>query len=360
MLFEIAAEEAQFHSPLLGGALHTERIQRRTDPLTGQVVLCAESLKTKTQIFLGPTDHGLLEAMARETRPGCFFCPERVETMTPRYPDNLIAGGRVRSGESVLFPNLFPLARIHAVAVAGREHYVPLGKWDAKTISDTFRVCLTLIGAVARKDASIAALTVNCNFLFPAGASLVHPHFQVFGGTGISSGLRRQFLLEQEFYLRQGQAFLSALTDEERQRGERYIGATGGCHWLAAFAPSGTNEMLGVFPELAALTELGDVEINDLAQGLVRLLRFYSDRGYSSFNFSLSAGLLHERAPWSRVRLRLITRQNAAVAYRSDDYFLQKLLGDELVLEQPEDLASAARSYLAGGSPQPSSVAADV
>jgi len=40
-----------------------------------------------------------------------------------------------------------------------------------------------------------------------------------------------------------------------------------------------------------------------------------------------------------------VNRQNLYPNYRNDDYFLQKLLQTELILNLPEDLASEARKY---------------
>jgi hypothetical protein len=41
--------------------------------------------------------------------------------------------------------------------------------------------------------------------------------------------------------------------------------------------------------------------------------------------------------------LRIICRQNVAENYRTDGYFLQRQLGEELMLNTPEDLAEELR-----------------
>src|SRR5208337_5575318 len=51
---------------------------------------------------------------------GCPFCPGQVERTTPAFPD----GTRMRVGESITFPNLFPFARRHVVTAITNSHQV--------------------------------------------------------------------------------------------------------------------------------------------------------------------------------------------------------------------------------------------
>ena len=44
-----------------------------------------------------------------------------------------------------------------------------------------------------------------------------------------------------------------------------------------------------------------------------------------------------------RCMLKIITRQNLYPNYRNDDYFLQKLLQSELIINSPEEIADALR-----------------
>ena len=46
-----------------------------------------------------------------------------------------------------------------------------------------------------------------------------------------------------------------------------------------------------------------------------------------------------------RCFLRVISRQNVCENYRADDYFLQKLLRNEIILTPPEILASTLRDF---------------
>jgi hypothetical protein len=44
-----------------------------------------------------------------------------------------------------------------------------------------------------------------------------------------------------------------------------------------------------------------------------------------------------------------VNRQNFYPNYRNDDYFLQKLLGTDLILNLPEDLAREAKKLFTKG-----------
>jgi hypothetical protein len=46
--------------------------------------------------------------------------------------------------------------------------------------------------------------------------------------------------------------------------------------------------------------------------------------------------------------MRIISRQNVYENYRTDDYFLQKLLRNELILTTPEALAKNLRQVFEG------------
>ena len=65
--------------------------------------------------------------------------------------------------------------------------------------------------------------------------------------------------------------------------------------------------------------------------------------GVSTFNFTLYSGPLGAHDEAFRCFLRVISRQNVYENYRTDDYFLQKLLRNELILTPPETLAASLR-----------------
>ncbi|MBN2054891.1 hypothetical protein JW905_08210, partial [bacterium] len=85
-------------------------------------------------------------------------------------------------------------------------------------------------------------------------------------------------------------------------------------------------------------------QLTALSMGLSTVLALYDRRGLSSFNVSLHSGSLDGGMPGCPVVTRIISRQNMASDYRNDDYFVQKMLGEELVLQPPEELAEELRA----------------
>jgi len=77
-----------------------------------------------------------------------------------------------------------------------------------------------------------------------------------------------------------------------------------------------------------------------LAYGLTRILTWYEDEGLSAFNFTLSGGPLDGHDTGFPVVVRVIARTAFKQDYRTDDYFLQKQLGGELMFAAPEEMAA--------------------
>jgi UDPglucose--hexose-1-phosphate uridylyltransferase len=336
-------ESLGFHSPLEGMALVQQRVLRRQDPLLGHWAAWASGLAGKGAFFFHPTDRELLQRMADDSQPRCFFCPERVEASTPRFPEHLVPGGALRRGECFLFPNLFPIAPVHAVVALGHAHFRQLDDFPVALLADGFGVAIEFVRTHFAGDPAARWFTVNGNYLPPAGASLVHPHMQILGGQHPFTSVERTSAACARWQAEHGQPFFDALLAHEEAAGERWLGRTGPARWLTAYAPQGANEVLAVLPGYCGLDSLDDDAIQGLAAGLERVLAGYHRMGHSTYNLSLQAGPCGEAAPGFPPVLRIICRQNVAENYRTDGYFLQRQLGEELMLNTPEDLAEELR-----------------
>src|SRR5439155_189239 len=79
------------------------------------------------------------------------FCPERVETVTPKLPAPIAAEGRIRSGEALLFPNLLPYSKHSSVSVYSPErHFLPLEELTPRLLADNLAVQVAFARAVCR------------------------------------------------------------------------------------------------------------------------------------------------------------------------------------------------------------------
>jgi galactose-1-phosphate uridylyltransferase len=347
--FEKHVQKSTFHNPMRGNELDTQEITIRRDPLTGYQSAFNPTLQDKVAVFFGPSDQGLIERLARESQARCFLCGDTWKLATPTYPKELVPEGRIQVGEAVLFPNLFPVAPVHAVVRVGGRHYVRLADFDPGMLLDAFQASLQFVRALSQGEPGMRYVTINGNYLHPAGASIPHPHFQIVGADLPFTYMEDVFEHGRRYHRANGGCYWSDIVEVERERGERHIGETGPVCWIAPFSPQGTNEIVGVLRGKRDFLEMDGEDLEGLARGLSLILKGYDSMGISTFNFAVYSGPLGESDDSIRCYLRIISRQNVYENYRTDDYFLQKLLRNELILTPPEVLASTMRGIMQKG-----------
>lgn len=347
--FETHVQKSTFHNPMRGNELDTQEITIRRDPLTGYQSAFNPTLEDKVAVFFGPSDQALIERLARESQARCFLCGDTWKLATPTYPTELVPEGRIQVGEAVLFPNLFPMAHVHAVIRVGDRHYVRLGDFEPGMLLEAFQACAQFVEFLSRGQPDVRYVTINGNYLHPAGASIPHPHFQIAAADLPFTYMEAVFDHSRRYRSEQGSCYWSDIVEVEKEIGERYIGETGPVCWLASFSPQGTNEILGILPERKDFLEADDRDLQGLARGLSCILKGYESMGISTFNFAVYSGPLGGKDDAIRCYIRIISRQNVYENYRTDDYFLQKLLRNELILTPPEILASTMRGILEKG-----------
>ena len=340
--FKKTIEEAHILSPLRDYEDDFHKVEHRYDPLTGRVSLVGLRLTAKYKTLIGETDRELVQSIVQESSSKCFFCSDRVTDSTPRFPQDILPEGRITVGESKLFPNLFPLAKYHAIIVPCDRHFLEPQEFTSRIISDALIAAKGFLSALPRDKMLYAS--INANYMPPAGASALHPHFQV-----IVSETRFNYRVEVEsalhrYHGKNGTVYWDDLLIAERHLGERYIGKTGSVEWITTFSPRCTNEVMGICRE-QTLLDFETEELESLGEGIARVLAYYGEEGYSSFNLSIDSGILTSPKPWSRVVLRLVTRQNLSGAYRAGEHFFQHMLDTEVVIVPPELLAENLRPY---------------
>jgi galactose-1-phosphate uridylyltransferase len=333
-------------NPLIGFKSDVQRVEVRRDPLSGRTSVYNPLIETRSKMFVADADFALLRQLAEESAAHCFFCPNNIDKVA-RFPAELVPQGTVRRGETVLFPNLFALAKYHAVAAVSHSHFLELHQFTPGLIADAFLAMHELVTCIYRQDTAPLCATVNANYLFPAGASLMHPHFQLLLST--SPYTEQANLLEgcRDYFAEHGSAYHPDLVRIEKAEGERYIAQTGAWHWLAAYSPLGSNEILGIHEQCGDFGRLTDADLTALAEGLSAALRVYESLGYLSFNFTLYSRRDPESPDGFNCLIRCMTRQNPYPNYRTDDFFLQKGLQTEVILTLPEKLAAQARPFFA-------------
>jgi len=311
----------------------------RYDPLTGvSGRICHFAFQSAP-----PAD---LEALVETSAASCPFCPGKVETITPRYPDDIVPGGRLRRGQAVLFPNLFPYDDVSAIAVISRAHHHPILDMPSKAIEDGIGLARDFYRIVERRTRDSAAYgIVTWNFMPPAGASQVHPHMQIIHTANPGNGPKRYFDAARDWRIRHGGPFAETLVARERELGERWIGESQAAAWLVPFVPTGIlGDCMAIFPNKATVADLSDDDISDFADGLKRVLAGFAARGLWSFNMVFIpdvSGAASDRH-WLTVRLVPRLYINPAL-HVTDVAYMQLILNERFAMTYPEEMAAYLR-----------------
>jgi galactose-1-phosphate uridylyltransferase len=324
-----------------------QTLEIRRDPLLGDTSIFNPELKDKAQIFFGSCDGDLIDRLIEESAKTCFFCGDAVAKSTPRFMPDFSSEGRIRVGEALLFPNLFSLATYHPVIRLCDAHFLKLSEFTPELISNGLRAARQFITLVYEKDPEISHAAVTANYLFPAGASLVHPHLQMIATPLPYSYQARMLSASRRWLSEHGTSYFADLVTEEKG-GPRYIGQRGRWHWLTPFSPLGNNEIMAIHEEKGDLQALSESDLVQLAAGISDVLGYYEKLGHLSYNYALYSVRQGIDDGSFRLLLKIITRQNLYANYRNDDYFLQKLLQSELIITPPEELAGQVRGHFKG------------
>lgn len=335
---------AELLNPLRGYEAERQEVEHRYDPLTGRETVVTVGRFGYAKRFF-ETDRREVQRLAEETERNCPFCPPRLRSATPLFPDRVVRGGTIRVGGAVLFPGLFAHIEHNAIVILGEEHYLTPGGYGAK-ILDAFLAGLAYLRRLRELHSEPLYASFLGNYLPLSGSTIVHPHMQV-----VASDLPFQLLAEllersREYLERSGRNYWVELIGRE-EGGERWVGRAGGVAWLTPFAPSSTYEVWGISEHSSSILELGEGGLGDFAEGLGRVLRFYEEEGLSCFNFSLYSPLQDEARDYFRVGMRVIARFGYRPPYVSDTWSLQAILGLGEAYDAPEEVARKLRGYFA-------------
>jgi UDPglucose--hexose-1-phosphate uridylyltransferase len=327
---------SRFQKP--GGEGYSERrLQVRFDPLLGTSARIAEGVNLQTSV-----DAALVSFRAQD--PNCPFCAERIDKVTPRIAMEITPAGRIRVGDTVLFPNLVPYSKYATVAVFTTRHWLDLRDFTPALIVDNLAASLDYIRAVTKVDEDARFCAYNINYLYPSGGSLPHPHSQLYVDPFPTSMMRMQHASVMAYWHANGRCFWHDLVAEETKRAERMICRDGPVVWMTPFAPIGFNEVRAVVCERTTILDLSSADLQALASGISRVLTWYDSMGYNSFNLALYSGELGTDGA-DRVNLTMVTRTAMVPFYRSDSMHLERLHWEAALDRTPEDVAADVREY---------------
>ena len=318
-------------------------IEHRIDPLTGSVASINAALAEKAKSFLGAADVALLNELQQKSQANCPFC-DPAEKGT-RYPPELVAEGQLRAGAAVAMPNLFSKCGFDSVVIVDpRNHTLFPSRLSPDALADAIRVCAELVRRARAHDPAVVHHLAGMNFLHPGGSSVPHPHLQVHARRVPYSGIARAMRESQEFFARTGRNYWALLLESEKERGARYIAATGGVEWLAAFAPGHQREIWGMLPGKGSLVEIDDAEAGAFAAGIWRVVAFYEEIGAHPFTFAFFSSPERGTSRSWTLHVRICSRPPFKALFSNyDSWFAPKFVGDEVHTEAPERYAQQLR-----------------
>jgi galactose-1-phosphate uridylyltransferase len=212
-------------------------------------------------------------------------------------------------------------------------------------VSDCVMVAREFLAVVHGLDLEAKYPILLWNHLSPSGASMVHPHVQVLVDVRPTSYQETLLEASREYHGRTGRSFWMDILDEERRRGERYIGENESVAALASFAPQGNREVQIIFKRTSNLTDLRDEEITGFAECVVRLLKAYKGMGVNSFNMSTFSGPMGERHEYYSLHAKLISRPVLEPFYRNDTGILERFHHEADIEVMPEAFAEKAKGF---------------
>lgn len=332
MEFTIISKETVLLNPLQDMQRRRVASEIRLDPLTGRSSRICHFMKLQWE----KPDFAQL---ADRTAAGCPFCPERVTTITPCFPPEILPEGRLVSEDRVLFPNLAPYEAVSAVAVMGAEHFIPMARLAPERIAASFDLCLTFFRALQRaKHPESVYHMINWNYMPPSGSSIIHPHLQVFAGSFAPNLMRLELSAAHAYRESHGSNYWDDLVAAERSTGGRYLGRIGRTSWLSAFAPMGiAGDVVAVVDDIHCTLELTPDDLADLALGLTRAMAAYDDMGIFSFNMNFFTGAAGD----DHYRLHLVFSPRAYFSQAlgtPDVGALQQLYREGVCMAFPEEI----------------------
>lgn len=338
--FEKEILKAKFKSPLKNFSVVENEIEIRKDPLTSRICrINVERAKRPKQVKIKERE---IENVAKKRRE-CFFCSKNIEKLTPKF---FGMKERIFKGNSVVFPNLFPFGKYHAIVVLDKKrHYFSLNKIDWKMLLNSFEASIEFFKKANEKDPEFKFPSINFNFLPSAGASIFHPHLQI--NLDKKPTFFMKILMEKtlEYYERFKSNFWFDLVDEEKRRGERFIGEIGSFSWIADFAPFKNDQVSGIIKEkISSFDNLKRKHLKDLSLSLETIFKKLYEKGVRAINFSIFSGPLKEDiSNYFLINMKIVSRPMTSKFYVSDIGFMELIHSEPVIETLPEEVAKNLR-----------------
>ena len=306
----------------------------REDPLTGRTARICHFMKLQW-------DKPDFESIVSGTEKTCPFCPEKVMQITPCFPEEILPEGRLTAEDMVLFPNIAPYDSLGAVATMGAQHYIPMLDFTVERIAGAFRLAVEFFRRVEKLHHPESVYhIVNWNYMPPSGSSLIHAHLQVFATSSAPNLMREELNSAAAYFKKNGTNYWDDLIQQEMASEERFLGKIGRSVWMTHYAPMGVaGDVLAVVEGANTTMDLSDPDLQDIAEGLLRVMRAYDRMGIFSFNMNFFTGKKED--DFARFHLLFSPRTFFNQALGTPDIgALRNLFNETLCMAFPEEINS--------------------
>ncbi|MFQ5826209.1 MAG: hypothetical protein ACE5IA_02525 [Dehalococcoidia bacterium] len=318
------------------------RFERRFDPLTQRCIGVFDSPFRNYR----PTKPDLSGVIQRSLELGCPFCPDRIEKVTPKYPPDILPEGRLSIGEIRVFPNALNFAPYSGIVVLAAQHFIGIDEFTEEIIAGGFQACQMFLNRIASHDPQVKYLTINWNYLPPAGGSVIHPHLQPAADFFPTNHMREMMEASQRYYMENSSNFWPELIAREKELGERYVGATGAVSWITSFVPRGRYlDVMAILEGGETILTVPQEQWQDFARGLKRVLNYLGELGFYSFNLTMFSVVKREDYFWTHARI--LPRGPMPPLEVSDCSYLELFHGQVSTAKPPEDTCQELREYFA-------------
>ncbi|MFN3621289.1 MAG: hypothetical protein ACK4TI_00165, partial [Nitrososphaerales archaeon] len=286
MRFASVVKKARLHNPLKNLALEEQSIEYRFDPLTEESTLITPGRAEYVKKFFLEDDN-VLERFFEESKVGCPFCEENLGAKAARFPADVVEEGLLKLGDVAAFPSLFAHAEYNAVIVLGKKHDLRLGEFNSSLLSQAILAARIMLQKISKVNVEAKYAAFVINYLPTAGSSVAHPHAQLLASTIPFNRLQILISRSRRYFEEQGKCFWQTLIKNEKDGGERYLTKLGSVEWYLPYAPLRQNEVRATRPWKSSINDLSEEDIHCIAEGLERVLKFYSSEGIGAFNACL-------------------------------------------------------------------------
>lgn len=335
--FRIEEEVMEFYDPRDGWKPIAQKTEVRYCPLTGRTSRLVPTAGFRIQ----PPDY---RPAAEQTKAlGCPFCPENIGHVTPKFPGAVHPEGRMRLGQAVLFPNLFPYGKHTGVVALTERHFVPLAEFTHEMLRDGFQLAVQYLNILRQNDPASTYMSINWNYMPVAGASMIHPHLQALATPNPSNYQRETLDAAQAFIKEHGISYYAWLMQEERRLAQRWIAENDAIAWVHAFAPQGQMDFLGILKDVSDLSHMSTSQLDQLSRDLLVIFAYLHEQGFAGFNLALFLPL--GSPPGMQAHVHIVPRTNFGLIGTSEYNYVNVLHQEPVCLKKPEETAREIKKW---------------